>query len=59
MKETEKKEVNKKAMVQVEAKVQLKIKMKAAIVQVRWMNMGKSICRGDKDRTAAAAALRQ
>ena len=46
-------------MVQVEAKVQVEIKMKAAIVQVRWMNMGKSICRGDKDRTAAAAARQE
>ena len=44
MKETEKKEVNKKAMVQV--KVQGKVKVKAAMVQVRWMNMGKSMQRG-------------
>ena len=40
MKETEKKEVNKKAMVQG------KVKVKAAMVQVRWMNMGKSMPRG-------------
>ena len=40
MKETEKKEVNKKPMVQV------KVKVKAAMVQVRWMNMGKSMQRG-------------
>ena len=46
MKETEKKEVNKKAMVQVKVKVQGKVKVKAAMVQVRWMNMGKSMQRG-------------
>ena len=38
MKEKEKKEVNKKAMVQVE--VQGEVKVKAAMVQVRWANMG-------------------
>ena len=46
MKETEKKEVNKKPMVQVKVKVQGEVKVKAAMVQVRWMNMGKSMQRG-------------
>jgi hypothetical protein len=45
MKETEKKEVNKKAMVQVQVQVQAKVKVEAAMVQVRWTNMGKSMPR--------------
>ena len=46
MKETEKKEVNKKPVVQVKVKVQGEVKVEAAMVQVRWMNMGKSMQRG-------------
>jgi hypothetical protein len=42
-------------VVQVKVKVQGKVKVKAAMVQVRWVNMGNlleeyAVCRGDTDR---------